>query len=76
VYRETRLNLLHFHGKDDVKVYLDWEVKVEQPFACYQVSEERKVPLAILSFQIYAMYWWNPLERERRINNSSNAILE
>jgi len=29
------------------------------------VSEERKVPLATLSFQGNTMYWWTALERER-----------
>ena len=41
-------------------------MKVEQLFACHHVSEERKVPLATLSFQGNATYWWIALERERR----------
>ena len=45
-------------------------MKVEQLFACYQISEERKVPLVTLSFQGNAMYWWTALERDRRINQS------
>nr|KYP36068.1 Transposon Ty3-G Gag-Pol polyprotein [Cajanus cajan] len=56
-------------GKNDVESYLDWEMKVEQLFACHKVSEERKVPLATLSFQGHAMYWWTTLERERRLHN-------
>ena len=36
--RETRVNLPHFHGKDDVETYLDWEMKVEQLFACHHVK--------------------------------------
>uniref|UniRef100_A0A151UD28 CCHC-type domain-containing protein n=1 Tax=Cajanus cajan TaxID=3821 RepID=A0A151UD28_CAJCA len=44
-------------------------MKVEQLFACHRVSEERKVPLATLSFQGHAMYWWTSLERERRLHN-------
>nr|KYP59226.1 hypothetical protein KK1_014658 [Cajanus cajan] len=44
-------------------------MKSEQLFACYKVSEERKVPLATLSFQGHAMYWWTTLERERRLHN-------
>ena len=39
-------------------------MKVEQLFACHHGSEERKVPLATLSFQSNAMYWWKALERE------------
>uniref|UniRef100_A0A151UD60 Retrovirus-related Pol polyprotein from transposon 17.6 n=1 Tax=Cajanus cajan TaxID=3821 RepID=A0A151UD60_CAJCA len=44
-------------------------MKVEQLFACHKVSEERKVPLATLSFQGHSMYWWTTLERERRLHN-------
>ena len=68
VPRETRVDLPHFHGKENVEIYLDWEMKVEQLFACHRVSEERKVPLAALSFQGNAMYWWTSLERERRLH--------
>nr|KYP34659.1 hypothetical protein KK1_044357 [Cajanus cajan] len=55
--KEPKVDLPYFHGKDDVEGYLDWEIKVEQIFACHQVSEERKVSLATLSFQSHAMYW-------------------
>jgi len=40
--REVKVDLPHFHGKENVEVYLDWEMKVEQLFACHRVSEERK----------------------------------
>ena len=63
--REVKVDLPHFQGKDDVEAYLDWEMKVEQLFACHQVSEERKVPLATLGFQGYAMYWWTSIVQER-----------
>ena len=43
-------------------------MKVEQLFACHKVSEENKVPLAILSFQGNPMYWWTGLERDRRLH--------
>ncbi|KAL5141631.1 hypothetical protein HKD37_09G024942 [Glycine soja] len=43
-------------------------MKVEHLFACHHTSEERKVPLATLSFQEYAFYWWTSLVRERRID--------
>jgi len=54
--REVRIDLPHFHGKENVEIYLDWEMKVEQLFACHKVIEENKVPLATLSFQGNAMY--------------------
>ena len=59
--REVRVDLPHFHGKENVEIYLDWKIKVEQLFACHKVSEENKVPLATLSFQCNAMYWWTTL---------------
>jgi len=66
--KEDMVDLPHFYGKEDVKIYLDREMKVEQLFACHRVSEERKVPLATLSFQGNAMYWWTSLERDRRLH--------
>ena len=44
--QEVNISLLYFHGKDNVEAYLDWDMKVEQLFACHHISEERKVPLA------------------------------
>ena len=66
--REVRVDLPYFHGKENLEAYLDWEMKVEQLFACHRVSEERKVPLVTLSFQDNALYWWTTLERERRLH--------
>jgi len=66
--RPIRVYFLHFYGKDNVESYLDWEINVEQLFACLQVSEERKVLLATLSFIGNAMYWWTSLKRERKID--------
>ena len=63
--REVMVDLPHFHGKENVEIYLDWEMKVEQLFACHKVSEYNKVPLATLCFQGNAMYWWTILERDR-----------
>jgi len=59
------VDLPYFYGKENVEVYLDWEMKVEQLFVYHRVSEERKVPLENLSFQSNAMYWWKILERDR-----------
>ena len=61
-HQEVNISIPYFHGKDNVETYLDGEIKVEQLFACHHISEERKVPLATLSFQGYALYWWTSLE--------------
>jgi len=66
--KEVKVDLPHFYGKEDVETYLYWEMRVEQLFAYNHVSEEKKVPLATLSFQGDAMYWWNALQRERHLH--------
>jgi len=72
--KETRVDLPHFYGKDDVDILLDWEMKVAQLFECYQVSEERKVPLATLSFKSHAMHWWTALVRDRRLDQEPPTV--
>ena len=45
-------------------------MKVEQVFACYNYNEEKKIKLALLEFEGYALVWWNQVtsgvERMRR----------
>nr|KYP34976.1 hypothetical protein KK1_044010 [Cajanus cajan] len=42
-------------------------MKVEQLFTCHNVSEEKRVPMATLSFQGSVMHWWTSLMREKQI---------
>ena len=48
-----------FQGKNDPKVYLEWEKKVELIFECHNYFEEKKVKLAIIEFTDYAIIWWD-----------------
>ena len=54
--KESRVDLPHFHGNNNIDTFLDWEMKVEQLFEYYNVSEERKVHLATLSFQRHVLH--------------------
>jgi len=65
--KQIRVDLPHFHGKNDIDIYLDWEMKVEELFERYNISEERNIPLATLSFQSHEMHWWSALVRVRRL---------
>jgi hypothetical protein len=47
-----------FQGKNDSKVYLKWEKKVEWIFECHNYLEPKKVKLAIIAFTNYAIVWW------------------
>jgi len=54
--KEIRVDLPHFHGTNDIDTFLDWEMKVEQLFECYEVSEEKKVPqLLLVSKDMYCI---------------------
>ncbi|XP_027368882.1 U1 small nuclear ribonucleoprotein 70 kDa-like [Abrus precatorius] len=48
--KEVKLEVPHFHGKDDIEAYLEWEMKVEQLFICHNIEEEKKVKIAIFGF--------------------------
>ncbi|RDX92172.1 hypothetical protein CR513_25740, partial [Mucuna pruriens] len=46
-------------GKNDPKLYLNWERKVEHVFDCHNYLEEKKVKLAVVEFIDYASIWWD-----------------
>jgi len=53
--------LPHFHGKDNVETYLNWVAKVDKLFDSHMIEEDRRVSLAIFSFQGHALNWWTSL---------------
>ncbi|KAH9704932.1 Endonuclease [Citrus sinensis] len=63
-----KLKIPSFQGKNDLKVYLEWEKKVELVFDCHNYSEEKKVKLATVEFTDYAIIWWDQLVLSRRRN--------
>jgi len=67
--KETRVDLPHFHGTNDIDTFLGWEMNLEQLFECFNVSEERKVPLPTLSFQGHALHWCTALVRDRLLHH-------
>ena len=52
-----KMNIPSFQGRNDPKVYLEWEKKVELIFERHNYSEEQKVKLAIIEFTDYAIIW-------------------
>ena len=43
-------------------------------FEYYEVSEEKKVPLATLSFQGHALHWWTALVRDIRLHHEPTIV--
>ena len=46
-----------FKGTYDPEVYLECEMKIEQVFACYNYNGEKKIKMASLKFEGYALVW-------------------
>ncbi|RDY03822.1 hypothetical protein CR513_12534, partial [Mucuna pruriens] len=61
-----KMSILAFQGKNDPKVYLESERKVEHVFDCHNYSEDKKVKLAIVKFIDYASIWWDQFVINRR----------
>ena len=38
------------------------------------MREEKKVPLATLSFQGHALHWWTALVRDKRLHNEPTIV--
>ena len=60
----VKVKIPTFKGTYDLEVYLEWEMKVEQVFACYNYNEEKKIKLVFLEFEGYALVWWNQLRSD------------
>ena len=59
-----------FQGKNDPKLYLEWERKVEHMFDCHNYFEEKKkVKLVVVEFIDYASIWWDQLVTIRHKND-------
>lgn len=60
-----KLKVPSFEGRSDPDAYLTWEKRVENIFACYNYSEQKKVRLAVAEFVDYALIWWDQLGQHR-----------
>ena len=58
-----------FQEKNNSKVYLEWEKKVELIFECHNYSEEKKVKLIVIEVIEYAIIWWDQLVMNKKRNH-------
>jgi hypothetical protein len=54
-----------FEGGSDPEAYLTWELKVDKIFRVHNYSERKKVAMAALEFDGYALIWWEQMLNER-----------
>jgi len=57
-----------FEGTSDPDAYLTWELKVEKIFHVHNYLEEKKVHMAALDFDGYALIWWEQIQNQREEN--------
>jgi hypothetical protein len=63
-----------FDGRSDLEDYFTWEFKVEKIFRLHNYSEEKKLAMASLEFEAYALIWWEQLLREREEDGEDPII--
>jgi hypothetical protein len=54
-----------FDGGSDLEAYLTWELKVDKIFHLHSYFEEKKMAMAALEFDSYALIWWEQLLSDR-----------
>ena len=54
-----------FDGGSDPEAYFTWELKVDKIFRLHNYSEEKKLAMASLEFEGYALIWWEQLLSDR-----------
>ena len=60
---KIKVKIPTFEGKCDPDIYMMWETKIEQIWSCHNFPEHKKVQLAALEFQEFALIWWDKLVR-------------
>ena len=63
---KVKVKIPSFEGKCDPDLYLVWVRKMDQIWACHNFPEMKKIQVATLEFQDYAMLWWDSFTQRRR----------
>ena len=61
-----KMKIPSFHGRNDPRIYLEWEKKMECIFDCHNYSDTKKVKLVVIEFIDYAIMLWDKLVLSRR----------
>ncbi|XP_066358119.1 uncharacterized protein [Miscanthus floridulus] len=64
-FGKLKFTMPKFDGGSDPEAYFTWELKVDKIFHLHNYSEEKKLAMASLEFDGYALIWWEQLLRDR-----------
>jgi hypothetical protein len=56
-FGKLKFTMPKFDGGSDLEAYLTWELKVDKIFRMHNYSEEKKMVMAALEFDDYALIW-------------------
>ena len=64
--RSVKVDAPSFDGRLDPQVYIDWQLAMDRYFRWHDMSESRKVRLAVMKLTGQAGQYWENLERMMR----------
>jgi hypothetical protein len=66
---KPKFSIPKFKGGTDVEEYLTWELKIEKLWCLHDYMEDKKIKLASLEFDGYALRWWDSVVHTCQENN-------
>ena len=64
-FGKLKFNMPKFDGGSDLEAYLTWELKEHKIFHVHNYSEQKKMAMAALEFDGYALIWWEQMLNDR-----------
>jgi Reverse transcriptase (RNA-dependent DNA polymerase)/RNase H-like domain found in reverse transcriptase/Retrotransposon gag protein/Integrase zinc binding domain/Integrase core domain/Zinc knuckle len=64
-FGKLKFTMSKFDGGSDPEAYLTWELKVDKIFRLHNYSEQKKMAMAALEFDGYALIWWEQMLNDR-----------
>ena len=71
-FAKIKFKIPPFTGKYDPAAYLDWELEVDQKFACHDIPASSQVKAAISEFQEFALLWWREFKQRHPASTPTN----
>uniref|UniRef100_J3MJ95 CCHC-type domain-containing protein n=1 Tax=Oryza brachyantha TaxID=4533 RepID=J3MJ95_ORYBR len=64
-FGKLKFSMPKFAGTNNPEDYLAWELKVDKIFRLHNYTEEKKLAMASLEFEEYALIWWEQIQSQR-----------
>jgi len=64
-FGKLKFTIPKFDSGSDPEAYLTWELKVDKIFRLHNYSEAKKMAMAALEFDDYALIWWEQVLSDR-----------